>query len=89
MQSRKAFNITAGVMAVLVSTASLAQTSAGDIEEVVVMATKREQTLQEVPIAVSVVDSEVLDQAQINDLVDLQASVPSLRVPQLQTTGTA
>lgn len=57
------------------------------IEEVIVMATKREQTLQEVPIAVSVVDSETIVQAQINDMVDLQGMVPSLRVTQLQTTG--
>ena len=57
------------------------------IEEVIVMATKREQTLQEVPLAVSVVDSTTIEQAQINDMVDLQGLVPSLRVTQLQTTG--
>jgi len=51
------------------------------------MATKREQTLQEVPVAVSVVTAEVIEQAQIIDITDLQASVPSLRVTQLQTTG--
>jgi len=51
------------------------------------MATKREQTLQEVPLAVTVVDSETIEQAQINDMVDLQGMVPSLRVTQLQTTG--
>jgi len=57
------------------------------IEEVVVTATKREQTLLEVPLAVSVVDSQTMEQAQINDIVDLQGMVPSLRVTQLQTTG--
>jgi len=57
------------------------------LEEIVVMATKREQTLQEVPLAVSVVDSRTIVQAQINDMVDLQGMVPSLRVTQLQTTG--
>ena len=57
------------------------------IEEVIVMATKREQTLAEVPLAVSVVDSRTIEQAQINDMVDLQGMVPSLRVTQLQTTG--
>ena len=88
MNVRRAYIIQAGIIAALISNASLAQ-APGDIEEVVVMATKREQTLQEVPIAVSVVNSETIQQAQINDLIDLQASVPSLRVPQLQTTGTA
>jgi len=57
------------------------------IEEVIVMATKREQTLAEVPLAVTVVDSRTIEQAQINDMVDLQGMVPSLRVTQLQTTG--
>jgi iron complex outermembrane receptor protein len=57
------------------------------IEEVIVMATKREQTLAEVPLAVTVVDSRTIEQAQINDMIDLQGLVPSLRVTQLQTTG--
>jgi len=57
------------------------------IEEVIVMATKREQTLAEVPLAVSVVSSKTIEQAQINDMIDLQGLVPSLRVTQLQTTG--
>lgn len=57
------------------------------LEEVTVVATKREQTLQEVPIAVSVVEAEELEQAQINDILDLQTLVPSLRVSQLQTSG--
>ncbi|MGH8034104.1 MAG: TonB-dependent receptor, partial [Lysobacterales bacterium] len=61
--------------------------SSGAIEEVVVTATKREMTLQEVPVAVSVVDEQVLRQAQVNDIMDLQSLVPSLRVTQLQTTG--
>jgi len=58
-----------------------------EIEEVIVMATKREQTLQEVPLAVSVVNEQVVIQAQINDMIDLQGMVPSLQVRQLQTTG--
>jgi outer membrane receptor protein involved in Fe transport len=58
-----------------------------DIEEVVVTAQKREQTLQEVPVAVSVVTSDTIEKAQINDILDLQSVVPSLRVSQLQTSG--
>ncbi|MCH7853816.1 MAG: TonB-dependent receptor [Proteobacteria bacterium] len=56
-------------------------------EEIVVTASKRAQTLQEVPIAVSVVTSEILQKAQIRDIKDLQSLVPSLRVTQLQQTG--
>ncbi|MDH3747184.1 MAG: TonB-dependent receptor [Gammaproteobacteria bacterium] len=57
------------------------------LEEITVTATKREQTLQEVPVAVSVVDAELIEQAQMLDIFDLQASVPSLRVWQLQSSG--
>lgn len=54
------------------------------LEEVVVTAAKRQQTLQEVPVAVSVVSSESIEQAQVLDIKDLQSLVPSLRVTQLQ-----
>ena len=56
-------------------------------EQVTVTATKREQTLQEVPVAVSVVERDVMQKAQINDIVDLQSLVPSLKVTQLQSSG--
>jgi outer membrane receptor protein involved in Fe transport len=56
-----------------------------DSNVIIVTASKREQTLQEVPISVSVTTGEVLDNAQIRDVLDLQSVVPSLRVSQLQT----
>lgn len=57
------------------------------LEEIVVLATKRAQTLQEVPVAVSVVSGDTMAKAQVLDIKDLQSLVPSLRVSQLQTTG--
>ena len=62
---------------------ALAQSS-GMLEEVIVTAAKRQQTLQEIPIAVSVVSAETIEQAQVLDIKDLQTLVPSLRVTQLQ-----
>ena len=59
------------------------------IEEILVTATKREQTLQQVPIAVSVVQADVMNEAQVLDIKDLQFLVPSLRVSQLQTSANA
>jgi len=53
---------------------------------IIVTATKREQTLQETPVAVSVTSAETLEREQIRDLKDLQAVVPSLRVTQLQSS---
>lgn len=52
---------------------------------IIVTATKREQTLQEIPVAVSVTTAETIDREQIRDLRDLQSVVPSLRVTQLQS----
>jgi len=57
------------------------------IPVIVVTATKREQTLQEAPVAVSVVSAEDIESAEIQDLLDLQTLVPSLAVRQGQTSG--
>ncbi len=57
------------------------------VEEIVITASKRATTLQETPVAVSVVQAEDLNQAQVLDVKDLQFMVPSLRVTQLQSTG--
>ncbi len=57
------------------------------LQTVTITATKREQTLQSVPIAVSVVGEDVIKKAEIIDLGDLQSIVPSLRVGQLQSSA--
>lgn len=61
--------------------------SARTLQTVTITATKREQTLQDVPVAVSVVDDTVIEQSEIVDLNDLQSIVPSLRVGQLQSSA--
>ncbi len=58
-----------------------------DGNEIVVTATKREQTLQDVPVAVSVTTAETIERAQVRDLKDLQTLVPALRVSQLQSSA--
>jgi iron complex outermembrane receptor protein len=61
-------------------TADTASTSGSGIAEIVVTATKREERLQNVPIAVTVVGGQQLTQQNINDVADLTRSVPSLNV---------
>ncbi|MEO5705995.1 MAG: TonB-dependent receptor [Alteraurantiacibacter sp.] len=79
-------------IAFAVPTLALAQDATADEDEadgnmIVVTATKREQTLQETPVAVSVTTAETLQREQIRDLKDLQTVVPSLRVNQLQSSA--
>ena len=69
----------AGVM-----TSGLAQAA---IDEIVVTANKREQSLQDIPLSVSVTSGETIQQSSIVDLIDLQSAVPSLRVNQLQSSA--
>lgn len=54
---------------------------------IIVTASKRAQTLQDTPIAVSVTSGEVIERAQIRDVLDLQTVVPSLRVEQQQSSS--
>ena len=61
------------------------QAASPDPNVIIVTATKREQTLQEVPVAVSVTTAETIERAQIRDIADLATVVPSLQVSQLQS----
>ena len=76
------------VAATLLSAGAVAQESA-KLEEVIVTATKREQTLQDVPVAVSVTPVETINKAAIKDLSDLASILPSLRITTLQTSTQA
>jgi outer membrane receptor protein involved in Fe transport len=58
------------------------------LEEVIVTAQKREQSLQDVPVAVSAFNGEMLQQSGIKDMFDLQANAPSLIVDASQTSTT-
>jgi outer membrane receptor protein involved in Fe transport len=89
--------------AAMLSTISIASLSAGsaafaqdntpqasdevDEDVIIVTATKREQTLEEVPVAVSVTSAAAIERAQVRDLKDLQTLVPSLRVSQFQASA--
>jgi len=77
-------------LALAIASPALAQQKPADdnsISEIVVTATKREQTLQDVPISVAVTGQQTLERAQVKDLIDLQSVVPSLKVSQFNATG--
>lgn len=77
-------------LALAIASPALAQSQSSpdnSISEIVVTATKREQTLQDVPISVAVTGQETIERAQVRDLIDLQSVVPSLKVSQFNATG--
>lgn len=56
------------------------------LEEIVVEAQKREQSLRDVPVAVSVLNSEQIEDSFSNDIENLQRLVPSLSFRKGNTT---
>ncbi len=56
-------------------------------DEIVVTATKREKTLQQTPVAVTVTTEDTIVKTQILDISDLQSVATSLRVNTLQTSA--
>ncbi|GAA4644377.1 TonB-dependent receptor [Pontixanthobacter gangjinensis] len=96
--SRAALYASVAAVGLAIPSAAMAQdadtdVAAADEEEfldeniIIVTGTKRETTLQETPISVSVTSGETLENAQIRDVLDLQTVAPSLRVSQLQTSS--
>ena len=55
-------------------------TKATQLDTITVTARKREETLQEVPVAVTAFTAESLDRLNVRDLADLDALVPNMTV---------
>jgi iron complex outermembrane recepter protein len=80
-----------GVSAVLLASPSFGQERStaqpsSDIQEVVVTAERRSEPLQEVPIAVTAVSANQMEQLNVRTAQDLMQAVPSLQVA-TQTAG--
>jgi len=69
-----ALRVTASAAALLAATPTLAQVS----EEIVVTAQRVEQNIQDVPISITAVSGEALEQAGARSLEDITAIVPSV-----------
>ncbi len=63
--------------------------AAGTLEVIMVTAQRREENLQDVPIAVSVVSSEQLESRQITNLLNLKALAPNLLVSKYPNSNVA
>jgi len=67
-------------LAVAGGTAGAQEAGVSGIEEVVVTATRREQSFRDVPMAVSALDSQRLLDAGVTEFQDIQSQVPSFEV---------
>ncbi|WP_372758746.1 TonB-dependent receptor plug domain-containing protein, partial [Litorivivens sp.] len=69
-----------GAFALLIATAGgvVAEQKRHILEEVIVTAQLREQSLQDVPVSVSAISGEKLMSAGLNKIEDLQAYIPNL-----------
>ncbi|ARU15409.1 hypothetical protein A9D14_03495 [Croceicoccus marinus] len=57
-----------------------AETPAAGVTEIVVTAQKESQNLQDVPISVTAVTGEMIEDAQINNIADLSNSIPNVQI---------
>ncbi|GAB5413569.1 MAG: TonB-dependent receptor [Congregibacter sp.] len=64
----------------LASLAAGGSAGAAVLEEVVVTAQKRAESLQEVPVSVAVVSGEQIKNTRMNDMMDLAASLPNVTI---------
>ncbi len=81
---------TCAVIALQVPTMALAQQGASmALEEIVVSARKRDETLQDIPDSVSVFTGDLLEKIGATDLSGLNQSMPNFNLRQTQQPGTA
>jgi len=79
--------------AVLVSASAFSQEQTQEprptkTEEIVVTARKREENVQKVPVAVTVVTADTLEQESMADISELQRQVPNLAIDQARNQST-
>jgi iron complex outermembrane receptor protein len=79
---QRAIVLLSATVSALAITPAAAQTAAKSttavLEEIVVTATRREENIQNVPVAVTAVTAETLEQRQISNITGLQRLAPSL-----------
>ena len=74
--------IACAAVSLAMSPLALAQDDDGLIEEIMVTATKREQSIYEVPVAVSAFQGDQLAKQGIVDIIDIGKFVPNLNITQ-------
>ena len=73
----------------VLATPAAAQNDSSFLEEIVVVAQKREQNIMDVPVSITAVTGAQIEESGIKDMIDLQQNVPGLIVGGSQTTTTS
>ncbi|MFW6092910.1 MAG: TonB-dependent receptor [Pseudomonadota bacterium] len=89
MRLRVPGTMLAAVAAMGIQDVSAAASEGGAIEEVVVTARKRAESLQDVPVAVSAFSQQELESQSIQEFVDLNAQTPGVYIRQVQADPSA
>ena len=77
MKPNKNKKVTSLAVAAVV-TGSISTSTFAQLEEVVVTATKREQTLQDIPISIQAISGEFVDEFNMTDIQDIAGTVPNV-----------
>ena len=83
--------VSAASLSALGAGSALAQSAAtsGGFEEIIVTAQRQAQSIQDVPIAISAFSAEALERQQINNVSDLQLSLPNVNFTKGNFSGGA
>ena len=73
----------AGASVAAAATAATADGGASQVEEVVVTANKRKESLQDVPIAVTAISAKTAAAVGVTDISTIQTTVPGLQFPRI------
>ncbi len=89
MRHKSAWTLTLSAVVLMVSAPASAQLEEALIEEITVTAAKREQSIYEVPIAVSAFEGDKLAEQGIVDIIDIGKFVPNLNITQFSAGHTS
>ncbi len=86
MRALRFATVSVGALSLALSASAFAQAAApegaasGGLEEIIVTATKRNENLQEVPVAITAITAEQLSKQGVFSTTDLNGSIPNLNV---------
>jgi len=79
-QKTKSATSILAITAAALATMAMPITASAQIDEIVTTAQRTDQSLQDAPVAVTVISEELIENVQITDSLDVQRLVPTLNI---------